>query len=71
MFKYKYCVASVVSNNDGSGNYHATFYAYEDGYGLHTVDNIKDDCIIWYDTEKEALKHRLNDNDCIISIYAE
>lgn len=68
VFKYKYCVAAMESNYDGSGQYHAAFYAFRnDQYGLHKTSDPNDKDIIWYDTENEAKAHIINSNDCVLS----
>ena len=62
---YKYCVANVYVNLEGA---HVTYYAYGNNqYGLHLIDDWRDNCVIWYDTEKEAMKHRINAEDCVLS----
>ena len=49
-----------------------SFYAFrDDAYGLHRVGEIDDPDVIWYDTEQEALKMRLNSNDCVLYKYFE
>lgn len=64
MFKIKYCVASV--NTYGS-NHAVTFYAYQAGaYGLHRVQSWDDPNVLWYSTESEALRNRINANDCVL-----
>lgn len=60
----KYCVASV--NNYGHGH-EISFLAYQKGsYGLHRVSNWDDEYVLWYDTEKEALEHRIDSNQCVL-----
>ena len=60
----KYCVASVSIY----GNEHEiSFLAYQKGsYGLHKVSNWDDEYVLWYDTEKEALEHRVEPNQCVL-----
>lgn len=66
---YKYCVASVRVDLEGTK---VTYYAFhKSAYGLHLVSNWKDEDVMWYDTEKEALGHRWNGNDCVLMMCAE
>lgn len=65
-WEIKYCIASV--RVDSKGEAVVTYFAFKNGaYGLHSVDNINDESVIWYETEAEAENHRLNANDCIVS----
>ena len=66
---YKYCVASVSVSLKSTT---VTYYAFHEGaYGLHLVSSWKDEDVLWYDTEKEALGHRWNGNDCVLMMCAE
>lgn len=65
MFKIKFCVAAV---NTYGGKHEVSFYAFQNGqYGLHRVQTWDDPNVLWYDTEADALKNRLNANDCVLS----
>lgn len=64
---YKFCVASVVPDYEGVREHKVVYYAYKAGYGVHSVDDINDDYVVWYDTEQEALKQRLKSSDCVVS----
>lgn len=64
---YRYCVASVYVNSLGEAA--VSYYAYREGYWLHATSNINDLTVIWYDVEEEAMKNRINANDCVVSKY--
>lgn len=65
----KYCVASVHVNSDGPS---VSYYAYlNNSYGLHTVSDWKNEHVIWYDTEIEAMKNRLNPEDCVLGFCTD
>lgn len=66
---FKYCVASVYVNSDGAS---VSYYAYQkNSYGLHNVSDWKDSSVIWYDSEKDALTHRINAEDCVLSFCTD
>lgn len=66
---YKYCVASVRIDLGGT---EVTYYAFREGaYGLHLVSDWKNNDVLWYDTEREALDHRWNGNDCVLMMCNE
>ena len=66
---YKYCVANVYVNLEGA---YVTYYAYGNNqYGLHLVDDWRYNCVVWYDTEKEAMEHRINAEDCVLSFCTD
>ena len=66
MGDYVYCIASV---SILGGKPDVSYYAYkEDVYGLHRVGDYEDPNVVWYNTEKEALKARWNANDCVIAL---
>lgn len=65
-WEVRFCVAQV---NLYGEKPEVSFYAYQNGpYGLHRVDDINNENVVWYDTEKEALRARFNPNDCVISM---
>jgi hypothetical protein len=64
-WEIRYCIASVRVGIDGKVE--VTYFAFKDGaYGLHLVDDINDESVLWYETEEEAESHRLNANECIV-----
>lgn len=65
---YKYCVAQVRVNSI-TNQANVSYYAYEEGssYGLHTVNDVKDDNVLWHDTAEEAAQHILNEyGECVL-----
>lgn len=67
MGKVRYCVAQV---SILCGKPDVTFYAYQDGpYGIHRVQDWGDPNVLWYDSAEEALGHKYNYNDCVLSRF--
>lgn len=68
---YKYCVANVYVNCIGESM--VSYYAFSnDVYGLHLIENFKDEHVLWYDTEEEARKHIFNRvGECVLSFHAD
>ena len=52
MWKIRYCVAQIYVNCLGEAS--VSYYAFCRGYGLHTVKDINDKFVLWYDTKEEA-----------------
>ena len=70
MWKVKYCVASIYVNCFGESS--VSYYAFCKGYGLHTVQDINDEYVLWYDTKEETKKHIMNsEGECVISFGFE
>ena len=68
---YKYCVANVRVNCIGESK--VSYYAFRAGqYGLHLVEDFKDDYVLWYDTAEEARAHILNiERECVLSFHTD
>jgi len=67
----KYCVASISLNCLGEAR--VRYYACMKGpYGLHLIENMKDEYVLWYDTKEEAQAHIMNsEGECVISMRTD
>ncbi|MGN0466218.1 MAG: hypothetical protein ACI4F9_07720 [Lachnospiraceae bacterium] len=60
----KYCVASVCVDLERVRTY-VGYYA-QGTHGLYLTSSWENENVIWYDTEDEAMEHRLNANNCVL-----
>lgn len=69
MSGYKYCVAHLYVSLVGAD---VSYHAYKpDAYGLHLVGDFRDPSVVWYDTEREAMRARTKANDCVVSMHSD